>query len=77
MTPVQEQRRPEPPCVNVPVQQQLQQGINQRQLFPYPPTQRFQATVVPPVETRDVQCPLQQQLHLQRSSKDVRWDPRF
>ena len=49
MTPVQ----PERPQV------QPQQGIDMRQLFPQPPTQRFQAPVVPPVETRNTQCPLQ------------------
>ena len=59
---MQEQRRlvqPELPRIHVPVQQQYQQGTDQRQLFPHPPTQQFQALVVPPVETRNVQCPLQ------------------
>ena len=75
-TPVQEQRRSEPPCVNVLVQQQHQQGTDQRLLFPQPPTQQFQAPVVPTVETRN-KHPLQRQSYLQRSSQDVKWDPRF
>ena len=43
--------------INVNVQQQ---EVDQKQLFPHPPTQRFQPLVVPPVETRNIQCPLQQ-----------------
>ena len=40
-------------AVNVNVQQLTEP--DQRQLFPHPPTQRFQPPVVPPVETRKVQ----------------------
>ena len=75
-TPVQEQRRSEPHCVNVLVQQQHQQGTDQRLLFPQPPTQQFQTPVVPTVETRN-KHPLQRQSYLQRSSQDVRWAPSF
>ena len=56
---VQEQRRllqPDPVSANF---QQKQQQTDQRELFPHLPTQRFQPPVVPPVETRNVQCPLQ------------------
>ena len=48
-----------------------------RQLFPQPLTQRFQAPVVPPVETRNTQHPPQRQPCLQRSSQDIRMDPHF
>ena len=53
-TPVQEPRRlVQGEAVNVNVQQLTEP--DQRQLFPHPPTQRFQPPVVPPVETRKVQ----------------------
>ena len=60
-----------------PPRTQPQQGIGIRQLFPQPPTQRFQAPVVPPKETRRIRYLLQRQSHIQRSSKDVRMDPHF
>ena len=65
-----------------PVQQDLprgpqQQGMDKRQLFSQPPTQCFQAPVIPPVERRNTQLLSQQQLHVQRSSQDVRMDPCF
>ena len=56
---VQEQRRTEPPQVNISVQQQYQHETDQRQLFPHPPTQCFQAPEIPPMEMRNVQHPLQ------------------
>ena len=59
------------------VQQQCQQEADQRQLFPHPLTQRFHTPVVPPVQTGNIQCPLQRQSYLQRSSQDFRRDPRF
>ena len=55
--PVQEQRKsvqPEPLRVNE-WQQLHQQGADQKQLLPHPPTQCFQPPVVPPVKNRDVQ----------------------
>ena len=61
-TPVQEQRRSvqlEPHGIHIPVRQQYQQVIEQRHAFPKPPMQWFQAPVIPPIETRNVQCPLQ------------------
>lgn len=58
-------------------QNPLQVQIPPQHIFPQPPTQRFQAPVVPPVETRIEQCPLQRQAQLQRSSQDVRMDPHF
>ena len=42
-------KQPEPHRV------QPQQGIDMRQLFPQPPTQHFQAPVVPPIEARGMQ----------------------
>ena len=59
-----------------PPRVQLQQRIGMRQLFPQPPMQRFQAPEVSPTEARGVQYPIQQH-YLQRSSQDVRMDPRF
>ena len=53
-TPVQEQKRsvqPEP----LQVPQQYQQVVVQKQPFPQPLTQWFQAPVIPPVETRNIQ----------------------
>ena len=64
-------KQPQPPRI------QSQQGVSMRQLFPQSPTQRFQAPVVPPVETRSIQYPIQRQSYLQRSSQDVRMDPCF
>ena len=55
--------------------QQYHHGVDQRQLFPKPPTQRFQAPEIPPTGTR--QQSSQQQKQLQRSSQDVRRDPWF
>ena len=51
MTPVQEQKRVETIRPNVPVGQQHQHEINRRQLFPHPPTQRFQAPEILPMAT--------------------------
>ena len=48
-----------------------------RQLFPQPPTQRFQAPIVPPVEARGMRYLMPRQAHLQRNSQDVRADPHF
>ena len=56
---------------------QPQQGIGIRQLFPQPPTQRFQAPVVPLTEARNIRYPPQRQSYLQKSSQDVRMDPHF
>ena len=56
---------------------QPQPGIGSRQLFSQTPMQRFQARVVPPMETRNIWYPIQQQYYLQRSSQDVRMDPHF
>ena len=68
-TPLQEQRRVEPLRANVPVLQQHQHEADQRQLFPHPPTQHFQAPEIPPMGMG--------QMQLRGSSQDVRRDPRF
>ena len=60
-----------------PDRMQPQQGTGIRQLFPQPPTQCFQAPVVPLKETRNIRYPLQRQSYLQKSSQDVRMDPHF
>ena len=46
-----------------------QQETDRRQLFPHPPTQRFQPPEIPPMVTG--------QRRLRGSSQDVRRDPRF
>ena len=46
---MQEQRRVEPPQANVPIPQQHQHEVDQRQLFPHPPIQCFQAPEIPPM----------------------------
>ena len=56
---------------------QPQQGIGIRQLFPQPPTQYFQAPVVPSIEGRNIRYPVQRQSHIQRGSQEVRMDPHF
>ena len=48
-----------------------------RQLFPQPPTQSFQAPVVPLVEARGIRYPMPQQAQLQGNRQDVRVDPHF
>ena len=57
------------------MQPQKRRGITQ--LFPQPPTQCFQAPVVPPTEGRNMQYPVQRQSHMQRGSQDIKMDPCF
>ena len=66
---MQEQRRVEPPQANVPIPQQHQHEVDQRKLFPHPPTQCFQAPEIPPMGMG--------QMRLRGSSQDVRRDPCF
>ena len=60
-----------------PPRMQPQQRTGITQLFPQPPTQRFQAPVVPPRDGRNMPYPVQLQSHMQRGSQNVRMDPRF
>ena len=54
---IQEQRRIEPPQANIQILQQHQYGVDQgqRQLFPHPPTQRFQAPQISPMGSKQIQ----------------------
>ena len=67
----------QPPRYEQPPRIQPQQGTGITQLFPQPPTQHFQAPVIPPTEGRNIRHPVQRLSHIQRGSQDVRMDPCF